>query len=196
MYTFPSLDNHSSTLRTPYAHPPQDKQLKALNTNLTATPVLVAQVTALLQHLGAAPPGSKALVFSSWGRLLRLVGEALKGAGVHTASMVGAAPAARQAALDSFLNDPGCRVLLMLMSNSSGAAGLTLTVADTVYLMEPAGEGEGRGGGGVTRVCMGVRCDSSVLSDMFRMTIQGFIRGCMHAAIAYANRCVAKQQCY
>jgi hypothetical protein len=46
-------------------------------------------------------------------------------------------------------------------------------------------------------VCMGVRCDSSVLSDMFRMTIQGFIiRGCMHAAIAYANRCVAKQQCY
>jgi SNF2 family DNA or RNA helicase len=143
MYTFPSLDNHSSTLRTPYAHPPQDKQLKALNTNLTATPVLVAQVTALLQHLGAAPPGSKALVFSSWGRLLRLVGEALKGAGVHTASMVGAAPAARQAALDSFLNDPGCRVMLMLMSNSSGAAGLTLTVADTVYLMEPAGEGGG-----------------------------------------------------
>lgn len=36
-----------------------------------------------------------------------------------------------------FQVDPKCRVLLLMMSTSGGAAGLTLTVASTLILMEP-----------------------------------------------------------
>ncbi|KXZ54387.1 hypothetical protein GPECTOR_5g465 [Gonium pectorale] len=100
-----------------------------------------AKVSALLEELrrmSSEDPGSKALVFSSWGRLLRLVQEALVSNGVRCASMVGGDPTARSAALSEFLHDPECRVLLLLKSTSGGAAGLTLTVAHTAFMMEPA----------------------------------------------------------
>jgi hypothetical protein len=45
---------------------------------------------------------------------------------------------ARQAELQRFLHDPGCTCLLLLMSNSSGAAGLNLTVATTAFILDPA----------------------------------------------------------
>jgi E3 ubiquitin-protein ligase SHPRH len=102
---------------------------------------LSLQVSALLQQLQdlqAADPKAKCLVFSSWGRLLRLVAEALREHGIGHAVMAGAGVAARQKALQEFLTNDGCQVLLMMMSNSSGAAGLTLTVASTVFLLEPA----------------------------------------------------------
>eukprot|EP00967_Tisochrysis_lutea_P078414 scaffold106721_cov20-Tisochrysis_lutea.AAC.1 len=41
-----------------------------------------AKVCALLAELQGLPAGSKAVVFSSWGRLLRLVSEALEANGV------------------------------------------------------------------------------------------------------------------
>ena len=44
----------------------------------------------------AADPGAKAVVFSSWGRLLRLVGDALTANGLPHASLAGASPAQRQ----------------------------------------------------------------------------------------------------
>ncbi|EFJ47333.1 hypothetical protein VOLCADRAFT_92108 [Volvox carteri f. nagariensis] len=100
-----------------------------------------AKVSALLEELdrmATSDPCSKALVFSSWGRLLRLVQEALLANNVRCASMVGGNPAARQAALQSFLHDPTCRVLLLLKSHSGGAAGLSLTVAHTAFMLEPA----------------------------------------------------------
>jgi hypothetical protein len=49
----------------------------------------------------------------------------------------GGSPTVRQAALHTFLHDPSCRVLLLLMSNSSGAAGLTLTAASTAFILDP-----------------------------------------------------------
>ncbi len=39
--------------------------------------------------------------------------------------------------LQRFLHDPDCRVLLLVMSTSGGAAGLTLTAATTAFIMEP-----------------------------------------------------------
>lgn len=51
------------------------------------------------------------MVFSSWGRLLKLVGEALAANGVRHASLAGANPAQREAALHAFLHDPDCTVL-------------------------------------------------------------------------------------
>jgi E3 ubiquitin-protein ligase SHPRH len=78
-------------------------------------------------------------------RLLRLTSEALAANGVPHASMVALATtaahtglASRQAELQRFLHDPECTCLLLLMSNSSGAAGLNLTAASTAFILEPA----------------------------------------------------------
>ena len=99
-----------------------------------------SKVSALLSELAAiedADPGAKSLVFSTWGRLLKLVGHALAANGVVHVSMAGSDPEARRAALHRFATDPDCRVMLLLMSKTSGAAGLTLTHANHAFLMEP-----------------------------------------------------------
>lgn len=57
----------------------------------------------------------KVVVFSSWGRLLRLVGEALEANGVEYASLVVPTAEVRQAELHRFSHDPQCRVMLLLM---------------------------------------------------------------------------------
>lgn len=60
---------------------------------------LHVQVSALLAELTAmraADPEAKAVVFSSWGRLLRLVGDALEANGVQYASLCGANLTQRQ----------------------------------------------------------------------------------------------------
>ena len=44
------------------------------------------------------------------------------------ASLSGSSPDARRQALYRFTHDPDCRVLLLLMTTSGGAAGLTLTM--------------------------------------------------------------------
>ncbi|KIY92034.1 hypothetical protein MNEG_15928 [Monoraphidium neglectum] len=51
--------------------------------------------------------------------------------------MMGTNHATRQAELLRFQHDPACPVLLLLMSNASGAAGLTLTCATTAFILEP-----------------------------------------------------------
>ncbi|KAL4426809.1 hypothetical protein ABPG77_006595 [Micractinium sp. CCAP 211/92] len=111
-----------------------------------------AKVSALLAELAAmraADPNAKAVVFSSWGRLLKLVGEALAANGVRHASLAGANPAQREAALHAFLHDPDCTVLTVVMSTAGGAAGLTLTAATTAILLEPSlNPGPGGAGGG------------------------------------------------
>lgn len=77
----------------------------------------------------AADPAAKAVVFSSWGRLLKLVGGALEANGVQHATLAGASPVQRLAALNSFMHDPRCTVLTVVMSTSGGAAGLTVSRA-------------------------------------------------------------------
>jgi E3 ubiquitin-protein ligase SHPRH len=101
-----------------------------------------AKVAALLADFTEArarDPSAKAVVFSSWNRLLRLVGDALAGAGLGVAALGGAAgPAAREAAVRRFRDDDDCAVLTVLLSHSGGASGLTLTCATVAYLMEPS----------------------------------------------------------
>lgn len=46
-------------------------------------------------------------------------------------------PTVRGKALERFLTDPNCKVMLMMLSNSSGAAGLTLNVASCAYMLDP-----------------------------------------------------------
>ena len=113
------------------------------------------QVSALLEELArlrAADPAAKVVVLSSWGRLLRMVDAALTANGVGHATLCGANPKQRLDALDAFLHHPDCTVLTVVMSSSGGAAGLTLTVAQTAIIMEVRGAvvlGRARGGGGV-----------------------------------------------
>jgi hypothetical protein len=86
-------------------------------------------VSALLSELAAmraSDPGAKAVVFSSWGRLLRLAGAALSDAGLGHASLAGASPAEREAALHSFLHDPACAVLTV--GGGGGACGVVAAV--------------------------------------------------------------------
>ena len=84
-----------------------------------------------------ADPTAKAVVFSSWSRLLRLVEEALQDNGISCTSIAGVQAASRVAALKRFTKDPDCTVLTVVMSTGGGAAGLTLTVASHMFLMEP-----------------------------------------------------------
>lgn len=100
--------------------PPPPLSLPSL---LRPCAALHLQLSALLSELGALPPGSKAVVFSQWGRLLRLAGAALSAHGVRHASLLGSTPEARQQELHGFLHDPDVTVLLLLMSQGSGAAG-------------------------------------------------------------------------
>ena len=98
------------------------------------------QVSALLLELAAmkqADPTAKAVVFSSWSRLLRLVEEALQDNSISYTSIAGAQADTRAAALQRFVKDPDCTVLTVVMSTGGGAAGLTLTVASHVFLLEP-----------------------------------------------------------
>lgn len=84
-----------------------------------------------------ADPTAKAVVFSSWNRLLRLVEEALQDNNIAYTSIAGAQADTRVAALRRFMTDPDCTVLTVVMSTGGGAAGLTLTVASHVFLLEP-----------------------------------------------------------
>jgi len=100
-----------------------------------------AKVCILLEELAimkSEDADSKAVVFSSWSKLLKLVGVALDGAGVEHATLCGASAQQRQAALHRFLHDPNCMVLTVLMSTGGGAAGLTLTNAQAAFIMEPS----------------------------------------------------------
>ncbi len=67
-----------------------------------------------------ADPGAKAVVFSAWGRLLKLVGGALAANGLAHVSLAGAQPDARAAALHRFLTDPDCAVILIVLSTGGG----------------------------------------------------------------------------
>lgn len=97
----------------------------------------VAAVLDILANMKDSDPGSKCVIFSSWGRVLRLVGDALAANGVKFAGLAGANASKRVSELHNFLHNPECTVLMVLMSNSGGAAGLTLTAASTAIILEP-----------------------------------------------------------
>ena len=113
-------------------------------TDETTDPVLEygSKVCALLELVGDLQrSGEKCVVFSAWTRLLHLAHDALAVHGVTVASLVGS-PAAKRDALARF--SAGATVLLVPLfggasgAGGGGAAGLTLTQANTAVLLEPA----------------------------------------------------------
>ncbi|MFL6197496.1 MAG: DEAD/DEAH box helicase, partial [Thermoanaerobaculia bacterium] len=78
--------------------------------------------------------GHKALVFSQFTSFLAIVRERLDAEGISCLYLDGRTRD-RQAKVEAFQSDPGCR--LFLISLKAGGLGLNLTAADYVYLLDP-----------------------------------------------------------
>ncbi len=77
----------------------------------------------------------KVVVFSEYERMTRLAGEELTKLGIGFVSLNGAVPARKRGALmETFRNDPECRVFL---STDAGGVGLNLQAASAVINFEP-----------------------------------------------------------
>lgn len=91
-------------------------------------PLLIEQVEELVAG------GHKVVVFFNFIAGIELVGERLTEMGIDYTTMTGSTHD-RRAVVERFQNDPGCRALLMTLK--TGGVGLNLTVANTVYIVEP-----------------------------------------------------------
>jgi SNF2 family DNA or RNA helicase len=96
-----------------------------------------AKIDAIMEILGRIRrTGEKTLVFSLWTSFLDLVEIPVERAGVRFTRYDGSmTPGARDAAVSSFMEDPGVEV--MLVSLTAGNAGLNLTAASQVIVTEP-----------------------------------------------------------
>ncbi|KAK7908793.1 hypothetical protein PG985_016096 [Apiospora marii] len=82
------------------------------------------------------PADEKCIVFSTWRLTLDMVQKGLDEAGISCVRFDGKVPQKeRQPIVERFKTDPTLRVMLLTLS--CGAVGLTLTVANRAYLMEP-----------------------------------------------------------
>ncbi|POS79014.1 DNA repair protein RAD5 [Diaporthe helianthi] len=96
-----------------------------------------AKIDAIMEILWRIRPGGeKTLVFSLWTSFLDLVEVPVEQAGLRFTRYDGSmTPGAREAAVKSFMEDPGVEV--MLVSLTAGNAGLNLTAASQVIVAEP-----------------------------------------------------------
>jgi SNF2 family DNA or RNA helicase len=79
----------------------------------------------------------KAVVFSTWNPMLDFVSQALLDNDVDTVKFYGSAEV-RTESLRRIREDDLCKVILVPLRGSSGAAGLTLTSCQYAYLIEPS----------------------------------------------------------
>lgn len=118
------------------------RQAQALRHATTDLAVLQNQfgskVTELVRRLAiikGAEPEAKVVVFSQWVGVLEVVGEAIGSCGVLSKRLVSSSSSDT---LASFRRDPLVSVLLVSTKQGGGAAGLTLTMAHHLFLMEPS----------------------------------------------------------
>jgi SNF2 family DNA or RNA helicase len=90
--------------------------------------MLMEQLRAVLEE------GHKALVFSQFTSLLTIVRTSLASDGIEYEYLDGKT-VDRQARVERFQQDPGCR--LFLISLKAGGVGLNLTAADYVFILDP-----------------------------------------------------------
>jgi superfamily II DNA or RNA helicase len=94
-----------------------------------------AKLEALLEQLREVlEEGHKALVFSQFTSLLRIVRDRLDRSGI-TYTYLDGATRDRQARVERFQNDEKCR--LFLISLKAGGLGLNLTAAEYVFILDP-----------------------------------------------------------
>lgn len=94
-----------------------------------------AKLDVLLPHLTeVSEEGHKALVFSQFTKMLAIVRDRLDREGVRYEYLDGRTRD-RKARVESFQNDPDCK--LFLISLKAGGLGLNLTAAEYVFLLDP-----------------------------------------------------------
>ncbi|KAK6866330.1 hypothetical protein PG995_002858 [Apiospora arundinis] len=97
---------------------------------------LSSKVQTLISDMKSRPIDEKCIVFSTWRLTLDMVQRGLDEAGISCVRFDGKVPQKdRQPIVERFKTDPSLRVMLLTLS--CGAVGLTLTVANRAYLMEP-----------------------------------------------------------
>ncbi|PWN42314.1 hypothetical protein IE81DRAFT_323639 [Ceraceosorus guamensis] len=98
-----------------------------------------AKIDALILDMRArkfADPQARFVVFSVWKRCLTLISEACTTAGIMSLTFEGSEQE-QASALSQFRIDQSIDVLCVPLSHTEGAAGLTLTMANVSYFMEP-----------------------------------------------------------
>eukprot|EP00752_Nemacystus_decipiens_P012660 g11214.t1 len=81
-------------------------------------------------------PASKFVIFSQYPQVVDRAGEVLQARGIRSTSIVGGRTRQeRSSAVSLFTTEPSIKVILL--TTGSAAAGLTLTAASTVYMLDP-----------------------------------------------------------
>ncbi|KAF7522527.1 hypothetical protein G7054_g12116 [Neopestalotiopsis clavispora] len=97
---------------------------------------LSSKVLTLISHIKLRPDDEKCIVFSTWRLTLDMIQKGLDEAGISCVRFDGKVPQRnRQPIVERFKTDSSIRVMLLTLA--CGAVGLTLTVANRAYLMEP-----------------------------------------------------------
>lgn len=109
-------------------------RLQSLADFKTSTKIdaLKEEIRNMVEHDGSA----KGIVFSQFTSFLDLIEFSLHRAGIKCVQLNGKMNMAEKGrAIDTFINDPDCRIFLM--SLKAGGVALNLTVASHVFLMDP-----------------------------------------------------------
>ncbi|KAI1114304.1 SNF2 family N-terminal domain-containing protein [Nemania sp. NC0429] len=129
----PNYEN-SSPNRTPSDTGYQP--LLSARSPLNMVPGVSSKLSAVVDMIGKSPSGSKHLVFTSWLLTLDILEYLLAERGIMSLRMDGQTPFPnRQSILATFCESVTHNVLLL--SITTGAVGLTLTVANHVHIVEP-----------------------------------------------------------
>jgi SWI/SNF-related matrix-associated actin-dependent regulator of chromatin subfamily A3 len=93
------------------------------------------KISALIEELTKSAASSKSIIFSCWRKTLDLVESELRRLQIHSVRLDGAVSAQeRQKVIEIFNNTD---VPVLLMTTGTGSVGLSLTIANQVFIMEP-----------------------------------------------------------
>ncbi|KAI8652051.1 hypothetical protein NCS56_01421900 [Fusarium sp. Ph1] len=96
------------------------------------------KLSAVVQNIEEASPGSKNIVFTAWRSTLDLLERMLARHGIQCRRIDGRVSISdRTQRLSEFQFDPDNNIPVLLLSIETGAVGLTLTAADRVHIVEP-----------------------------------------------------------
>ena len=96
------------------------------------------KIGAVVAHvLGQEDRTAKSVVFATHNDTLDLIALALKRCHVASASFKGTSTDSTKGVISGWVNDPLQRVLLIPLRQAAGAAGLTLTAAESVIIVDP-----------------------------------------------------------
>jgi DNA repair and recombination RAD54-like protein len=91
----------------------------------------------ILREIWATDSEQKVVIFSTFTECLNLVAEALKAEGVSSFTIDGSTTLQKRSRLISDFQNPTSRTKVCLITSRCGNAGLTLTAANHLLLLEP-----------------------------------------------------------